>query len=309
MRVGVSLHRTGSAPELAELARQLEGEGYDQLQLADHLGDLAPFPALAVAATATASLGVGTLVCNNDFWNPVLLAREAATLALLSDGRFELGIGAGHAQVEYQAAGIPYDRPVVRVARLAETVPLVRRLLDGETVTSVGAHHGVVDAATGLEHPPVPVLVGGNGDRVLELGARHADAVGLTGFTSGTGQRHSDLSHFTWHGLAERVTHVRRAAGDRAQGLELQVLVQLVATGERRRLAEDAARPFDQPAERLLDSPFVMLGSVEDHVEHCARLEELGVTRLTAFEGRGAELLAPVIERLARGEPKARRPM
>lgn len=298
MRIGISLHRAGTARDLAELARRMEDEGYDQLQVADHLGFVGPFPTLAVAATVTTRLGLGTLVVNNDFWNPVLLAREAATVAQLSEGRFELGLGAGHAQVEYEAAGIGYDRPSIRVDRLAESVAILRPLLDGESVTHEGAHHRAVDAATGLDHPRVPLLVGGNGDRVLALAAREADAVGLTGFTSGTGQTHSDLSHFTWDGLAERIAHVQAAADDRAGVLELQVLVQLVGTGDRAQLVEEWAGPFQQPAELLLDSPFVMLGSVDDHLEHCARLEELGVSRLTAFDGRGADLLAPVIARL-----------
>ena len=298
MRVGVSLHRTGPAGELADLARRLEDDGYDQLQVADHLGFVAPFSALAVAATVTTRLRLGTLVCNNDFWNPVLLAREAATLALLSEGRFELGLGAGHAHVEYEASGIAYDPPSSRIDRLTESVAILGPLLAGERVTHDGAHHRAVDAATDVEHPPVPLLVGGNGDRVLALAAREADAVGITGFTSGTGQTHSVLSHFGWDGLAERIAHVHAAAGDRAGGPEVQVLVQYVATGDRAQLAAEASAPFAQPADVLLESPFVMLGSVDDHVEHCVRLRELGVARLTAFDGRGAELLAPVIARL-----------
>lgn len=302
LRVGVSLHaslRPLPAAQLGALARRLEGEGFDQVQAADHLGVGSPFSVLAVVAAATTELGVGTLVCNNDFWNPVLLAREAATVAQLSDGRFELGVGAGHAQVEYEAAGIGYDRPAVRVERLSESVDVLRRLLDGGTVTHAGEHHRLAGAATGIELADrVPLLVGGNGDRVLALAAQHADAVGFTGFTSGTGQVHSDLSHFTWDGLADRIDHVRRVAGDRFPELELQVLVQQVATGDRRLLAEATAAAFDQPVERLLDSPFVMFGSLDDHVEHCARLTELGISRLTAFEGRGADQLAPVIARL-----------
>lgn len=298
MRFGVSLHRTGSARELAELARRLEDEGYAQLQVADHLGYLAPFSALAAAAAATVRLGLGTLVGNNDFWNPVLLGREAATLAMLSEGRFELGLGAGHAQVEYEAAGIAYDRPSVRIERLTESVAILRPLLAGERVTHDGEHHRATDATTDLEHPPVPLLVGGNGDRVLALAGREADAVGFTGFSTGTGQRASTLSHFTWDGLAERIAHVRSVAGERFDRLELQVLVQYVGAGDRTELAEEASSAFAQPAEVLLDSPFVMLGSVEDHVGHCARLEELGVSRLTAFDGRGADHLAPVIARL-----------
>lgn len=300
LRIGVSLHRALPATELGALAQRLETEGFDQLQVADHLGIPSPFPVLAVAAAATEELRLGTLVCNNDFWNPVLLAREAATVARLSEGRFELGLGAGHAQVEFEAAGIDYDRPWVRAGRLAESVAVLRRLLAGETVTHAGEHHQLVDAATGIElDEPVPILVGGNGDRVLATAARLADAVGFTGFRSGTGQTHSDLSHFTWDGLAERIAHVRDAAGDRFAELELQVLVQQVSTGDRQLLAEATAALFEQPVELLLDSPFVMFGTVDEHVEHCARLVELGVSRLTAFDGRGVEELGPVIARLA----------
>lgn len=283
-------------PELRDMARRLEGDGFDLFHIADHLGMASPFPMLAAASTVTDTLRVGTLVCNNDFWNPVLLAREAATLAVISDGRFELGLGAGHAQVEYEAAGISYDRPAVRVARLAEAVPTIRRLLDGETVTARGEYYDLVEASLGIDVPaPVPLLVGGNGDGVLTLAARTADTVGLTGFTSGTGQVHTDLSHFRWSGLAERIAHVRAAAGDRFDDLELQVLVQQVTIGDRVEVASELAVTFEQPVETILDSPFVMVGSVGEMVEHCERLRELGVTALTAFNARGAEDLAPVI--------------
>jgi probable F420-dependent oxidoreductase len=290
--------QTGTAP-VPELARRVEADGFDLFHVADHLGMPSPFPMLAAAATATTDLRLGTLVCNNDFWNPVLLAREAATLALLSDGRFELGLGAGHAEVEYRAAGIPYDRPAVRARRLAEAVPSIRRLLAGETVTAEGEFHELVEASLGIAPPdPVPLLVGGNGDRVLEVAAREADTVGLTGFLSGTGQTHTDLTHFTWDGMAERIDHVRTAAGARFADLELQVLVQLVAVGDRKTLASEIAAAFEQPADLLLDSPFVMLGSVDDLVDQCARLREAGVTALAAFDGRGADQLAPVIARV-----------
>jgi probable F420-dependent oxidoreductase len=298
-RFAVSQMQPVTAAEMAEQARRLEGDGFDLLYAPDHLGLPSPFPVLAAAATATTELRLGTLVCNNDFWNPVLLAREAATLSVLSGGRFELGLGAGHAEVEYRAAGIPYDRPAVRARRMAEAVPTLRRLLDGETVTATGEFHDVADASLGLEPVHrVPLLVGGNGDRVLALAAREADTVGITGFISGTGQVHTDLTHFTWDGLTERIAHVRTSAGDRFADLELQVLVQLVAAGDRREVAERIAALFHQPVELVLDSPFVMLGSVDDLVEHCERLRSLGVTALAALSGRGDDLLSPVVARV-----------
>ena len=285
--------------DVGEVARRAEADGFDVVCTADHLGLPDPFSPLAVAAAATSTLRVGTLVVNHDLWNPVVLARAAATLAVLSGGRFELGIGAGHAEVEYQAAGIPYDPPSRRVARMTETVDVLRRLLDGETVTMAGDLHELREAAVGFEVPGrVPLLVGGNGDRVLATAARRADIGGLTGFRSGTGRTHSDLSHFRWSGLAERIAHVRTCAGDRFDDLELNVLVQRVAVGDPQTEAERFAEASGHPVDLILDSPFVMLGGVDDLVEHCERLRAIGVGSIAAFGGRGADELAPVIARI-----------
>jgi probable F420-dependent oxidoreductase len=261
-RFGVSARQAAGGAEWRELARRYEGEGFDILTMPDHLGDmLSPMSGLAAAAAVTTTLRIGTFVVNNDFWNPLILAREVTTLATLSDGRFELGLGAGHAAAEYEAVGIPYDRPAVRVARLAATVPILRR-----------------------ECPEVPILVGGNGDRLLAVAASQADIVGFVGFTSGTGTHHTDLSHFTWDGLAERVAHVRAVAGARFDDLELNVLVQSVGP----------------PPPRLeMASPFVMTGDTAQMVDHVEHLRWLGVTYLVAFHERGAGDLAPVIAALS----------
>ena len=300
LRFGVSASVTPDRRAWQELARRYEGDGFDVLVTADHLGgSLAPFSPLVSAADATEHMRVGVLVVNNDLWNPLVLAREAATAALLTDGRFELGLGAGHAREEYEAAGIAYDRPAVRVARLAETVPVLRRLLTGETVDHDGEHCQLRGASLGLSVPgSIPILVGGNGDAALEVAAREADTVGLVGFTSGTGRTHTNLSHFTWAGLAERIAHVRRHSGARTEEPELNVLVQVVARGNRRALAEQLAQRFGQPSDLVTDSPFVCLGSVDDMVKHVERLRSLGVTYLVGFAERGAAELADVIARL-----------
>ena len=136
---------------------------------------LAPLPALAVAAAATRRLRMGTMVLNNDFRHPVVLAREAATLDLLSDGRLELGLGAGHMKVEYDEAGLPFDRGRVRVERLAEAVVIVKRLFTGEPVTYAGRHYRVTDHTIHprpVQRPRPPILIGGNGPRLLTPG-RH----------------------------------------------------------------------------------------------------------------------------------------
>ena len=301
LRFGVSTSSTSDRNEWRQRARQFEGLGFDTLVVADHLGGvLAPMTALLAAAEATERLRIGTFVLDNDFWSPLLLAREAVTLDLLSGGRLELGLGAGHAREEYEAAGLRYDPPATRVARLAETVPLLRRLLDGETVDHEGPHVTLRQASVGIPaaQARIPLLVGGNGNGVLATAATHADTVGLVGFTSGTGRRQTNLSHFTWAGLDERIAHVRRAAGPRADALELNVLVQMVRVGARDALAAEVGAAFHQPAELILDSPFVMLGDTAAMVDHVERLRAAGVSYVVAFAERGAAELAPVIERL-----------
>jgi probable F420-dependent oxidoreductase len=186
------------------------------------------------------------------------------------------------------------------VDHLAEAVPLVRRLLAGERVTANGHYH-LERCTTALTtaQTRVPVMVGGNGDRVLDLAGRHADIAGLVGFTSGTGQTHTDLSHFDWDGLADRVARVRRAAANRADELELSVLVQaVVVTDDRAGAGDEMARAFRQSAETVLGSPFVMIGSTDELADHVRRLHrDHGVSYVTVFEP-SAEAFASVIEHL-----------
>jgi probable F420-dependent oxidoreductase len=302
LRFGVSTSTVHSGREWQARARDYETRGFDILVVADHLGGgLPPMTALLSAADATERLRIGTFVLNNDFWSPLLLARDAVALDLLSGGRLELGLGAGHAKDEYEAAGLQYDPPATRVARLAETVPLLRRLLAGETVDHEGPHVTLRQAHVGLTaaQSRIPLLVGGNGDRLLAIAAAHADIVGFVGFTSGTERRQTDLSHFTWKGLEQRIAHVRRAAGGRADDLELNVLVQMVRAGERASLADEVAAAFKQPADLILDSPFVVLGDTAAMVDHLERLRALGVTYVVAFADRGAADLARVIDRVS----------
>jgi len=298
IRFGVSVF---SAPDRASWkaqARRYEDLGFDVLLVADHLGGMfPPLVPLVAAADATEHLRVGTFVLNNDFWNPALLARDAAAVDLLTDGRLELGLGAGHAQVEYGAAGLPYDRPAIRVARLAEVLPVLRRLLAGETVDHDGTHYHLKAAATGIPtaQSAVPLLVGGNGDALLATAARHADIVGLVGFTSGTGQVHTNLSHFSWAGLEDRIAHVRAHAGERFGDLELNVLVQRVVAGDARAGADELGAATGRAAADFLDSPFVILGDGAAALKHVDRLAELGVTFVVAFAERGADDLAATI--------------
>lgn len=283
--------------EWRDRVRRIDGQGHDVLLVADHIGLAAPFPSLVAAAEVSDRLRFGTQVLNNEFWNPVLLARDAATVDILIGGRLELGFGAGHAAVEFAAAGIAYEPPGARVDRLVEAVPAVRRLLAGERVDVDGLYK-LAGAELGFSavQQPVPIMVGGNGDRVLRLAAEQADIVGFVGFTSGTGQTHSDLSHFTWRGLADRIAHVRRHDGDRFADLELSVLVQAVRPADdRRQAAVDFAQGVIDDVGPILDSPFLLLGTPVELAAQLTRLrDEMGVTYVTTFE-HSSEALAVAI--------------
>ncbi|MEJ7585735.1 MAG: LLM class F420-dependent oxidoreductase [Acidimicrobiales bacterium] len=310
-RFGLSVGSAASRSAWHDLARRTESAGFDVLLAADHLVDDAypPLPALLSAAEATEALHVGTYVLNNDFRHPVVLAREAVALGALTEGRFELGIGAGHMKSEYDQAGIAFDRAGVRVDRLEESVAIIKGLLAGEEVSFEGRHHQVQRHRAWpvpIEGTTVPLLVGGNGHRVLALAARHADAVGFVGFAHNHDATEVHLSHFTAAGLDAQVAWVRDQAGDRFDRLELSLLVQRVdITGDRRAAAVRVKAHMPAlSVDDVLDSPYVLLGTpaqIADQLRE--RRERFGVTHWVTFGERPGsdqrvETMAPVIELL-----------
>jgi len=272
--------------------------------VADHLTDLvAPMPALASAADATKSLRIGTFVLNNDLRHPVLVAREAAAIDLLSDGRFELGLGAGSIRAEYDEAGLRFDRGATRVERLAEAVAIIKPLLRGERVSFPGRHYRVDGHVIGpppAQKPHPPLLLGGNGTRLLDLAGREADIVGFTGisFQAG-GARPPDLSAWAAAEVDARVRVVREAAGERFSQLELNVLVQrVIVTGNRVAAAEELATRWPQlAAADLLQSPYVLIGTLDEIAEELReRRERWG---FSYYVVRDVDAFAPVVARLA----------
>jgi probable F420-dependent oxidoreductase len=289
------------------LARRAEELGFDVLLTADHLDDaLPPLAPLCTAAEATSALRVGTLVVNNDFRHPAVLAKDAATVGLLTGERLELGLGAGHMKSEYDQAGIPFDPPATRVARLGESVRIVKGLLAGEEVTFAGEHYRLAGHRCHPAPVRVPILVGGNGTRVLTIAAEQADIAGFAGFSQVEGTAGVRLSHFTAEGLADRIALVRERAGDRFDALELNALIQFVfVTRDRRGAAErlQALAPA-LTVEDILDSPFVLIGTHDEMAETLReRRERFGVSYWVVFERRPnsdqtIDTLGPVIERL-----------
>ena len=245
-RFGVTVGKPRSRLEWAETARKIEGFGYHILNVPDHLTDIfAPIPALMSAAEATKHLRVGTYVLNNDFRHPVLVAREAATLDLLSDGRLQLGVGAGSIRSEYAEAGLDFHRGAIRVERLAEAVAVIKGLLQGEQLEVAGKYYQVSGHRIGplpVQKPHPPILIGGNGPQLLSLAAREADIVGLSGITfRDGGAAPPDLSGWRPSSVDERIRLIRQVAGDeRFSRLEIDALVQrVVVTSDRRKAAEE----------------------------------------------------------------------
>ena len=304
-RFGVNVRTASSAAEWADKAREVERLGYAVLLVPDHLADLlAPFPALAAAAAATTRLRVGTAVLNNDFRHPVILAREAATLDVLSDGRLELGLGAGHMQSEYEQAGLVFDPGATRVERLAESVVIVKRLLEGEAVTFAGRHYRVTAHTIHprpVQRPRPPVLIGGNAEHLLAVAAAEADIVGLTGIAFRRGGKEPDVADFRAAIVDERVRLVREEAGERFEHLELNALVQrVIVTDDRRKEAAALTGPISQlTPDELFASPYMLIGTVDQMVADLeARRERWGISYIMTHE-QFMDALAPVVARLA----------
>jgi probable F420-dependent oxidoreductase len=304
-RFGVNVWRAGSRAEWAAKARKIEDLGYSTLTVPDHLAEFfAPIPALVSAAEATKHLRVGTHVLNNDLRHPVLVAREAATADVLTDGRFQLGLGAGHMKSEYDQAGFAFDSGSARVERLAEAVTIVKGLLGGESVTFAGRHYHVTGHTIHplpVQRPRPPILIGGNGRRLLTLAAREGDIVGLSGITFRQGGAQPDLSGWRATAVDERVQLVREAAGDRYDRLELNALVQrVIVTDNRREVAEELTSRWSQlsPAE-ILQSPYALIGTVGQLIDDLkARRERWGISYFVIFEPY-IETFAPVVANLA----------
>lgn len=250
------------------LAREVEGAGFDGLYVADHPGTVAaPFVALAAAAAVTDRIRLGTCVANAGMWEPVALANEIATLDLMSAGRAVLGVGAGHTPGEWTSAGRPFPSPGERVDRMIELVEATQALLAGATVSSKGSHFTLADAA--LVHPRpvqdlVPLLIGGNGERVLRFGAQHAERVGITGLgrTLADGHRHEvDWSESGLGRIFEIVVSAAEAVGRSPQ---IEVLVQHIEiTDDAEAAAARVARHVHGASvDDLINSPFVWIGTI-----------------------------------------------
>ena len=303
-RFGVQEHRAANAQTWKEKARQVEALGYASLYLPDHFTDqLGPIAALMAAADATTRLRVGSLVFDNDYRHPVVLAKEAATLDLLSDGRFDLGLGAGWMASDYEQAGIPYDSPGTRISRMEEGLKIIKGLFAGEPFTFAGEHYqvaGIEGFPRPVQKPHPPILLGGGGRRMLRLAAREADIVNVN-FDLREGQVNRDLVRT---GLAEatdeKLRWIKEAADDRLDRIELSVTIFLAnITDDRESVATLMAAGVGAEPKDILAMPHFLIGTVDEVVEDLQRRRERYGISYVIVPGEADETFAPVVARLA----------
>jgi len=285
-----------------ELARKVEDLGYSTLSVADHFDrPMAPIPALTMAAAATENLIVASIVLANDFRHPAVAAHEAATLDLLSDGRFQLGIGAGWQTTDYTQTGIALDAPSVRIARLGEAVEIIKQCFTAEPFSFNGEHY-TIDGLTGSagssdRHPPI--LMGGGGPKMLRAAATHADIVGINPKLAAGVFDASAGPDATLERTREKLGWIREAAAERFSEIELQVRIHIAAlTDDPVGLAEAMAPPMGLTTEQAMASPHSLVGSVEQIADKLRGLnEELGLSYFT-WNADDAEALAPIVAAL-----------
>jgi probable F420-dependent oxidoreductase len=316
-RFGCQAYNASSRAEWKDKARRAEDLGFSSFMLADHyigpgpalsatnhpLQSLAAVPAIAVAAEATTSIKVGARVMCIDYRNPAVLVKEMATLDLLSDGRLEMGLGAGWLQGEYEAMGVRWDPAGVRITRLGEVVRMAKLLMaDGEVnfegtagVRAVG-FEGLPKT---VQRPHPPIMIGGGAERVLKLAAREADIVSFN-FDNSSGKIGPDVPTSGAEAVARKVAWVREGAGDRFDQLELEIAAYFTFVGDKGlQMAEAMAGRFGLDVPQMLTHPHGLFGSVDaicDELER--RREQFGISYVTVGDSV-AEAFGPVIARLA----------
>jgi len=303
-RFTIQASRLPHPDALVPLARKAEDLGVAVLTVADHLDDqLAPLAALMAAADATTTLRVGSLVLANDYRHPVMLAKEAATIDVLSGGRLEFGIGAGWLTHHYESAGITMDRPSTRIERLEEALVIIRRLWSDGPVDFTGEHYrlrAMEGLPKPLQQPHPPIVIGGGGPKLLALAGRHADIVGLNpSLPAGVIDAKAGPSA-TAEATDEKLRIIREAAGERFARIELQTRVHLaIVTDDRQAMFDLFADGFGLTPDQARNSPHALCGTVEQIVDDLReRRERFGISTI-GLSASTLEDMAPVIAALA----------
>jgi probable F420-dependent oxidoreductase len=291
-----------SASDWTEFVKRVEDSGLDCLLLPDHLG---PGPGVVAALTAAAfvseRLRLGYLVLGNDFRHPVLLARETATIDVLSGGRFELGLGAGWKESEYRSLGVDYRPAAVRIERLGEALSLIDQVWSGASFSFTGTHYrldNVPASLPPLQAPRPPVLVGGGGPQILRLAARQADIVSvMPRMRTGSPGGPIDLAEATADGLRRKIDLVRDAAGERFERLELSLTMLYLSVDNR----SVPPSPGSGAWEGLSATPWGFKGSVTGAADRMRELHaRYGISYFVAMD-TGLDAMTRVVAELRGG--------
>jgi probable F420-dependent oxidoreductase len=305
-RFAVDLHHPVEGLSWPDTARLVESSGYSTLFVPDHFDEgYGPIAALAAAAAVTTTLRVGTLVLDCDFRHPAVLARELATIDLLSEGRLELGLGAGWKRLDYERSGIPMDPPKVRVDRMIEHTKVLRALFAGEPATFEGEHYSIKDLdGTPKPHRPggPPILIGGGGKRVLRFAAEHADIVGVNASVHSGEIDTAAAQDALPSSIDEKVGWVRDAAGDRLDDIELNAWLSVAEiTDDTAAVAEMLAGVFATTPDNVLTSPLALVGSEAEVADRLHERRERWGYSYTVVPGDRVREFAPVVARLTGG--------
>ncbi len=303
-RFGLQVSTADSRDAWTGLARKVEDLGYSTLFMPDHFGgQLAPVPALMAAADATTELRIGALVFDNDYKHPVVLAKEAATLDVLSGGRLELGIGSGWMATDYEQSGIPYDEPKVRVDRFVEGLAVMKGLFAEGELTFEGQHYsirGLDGLPKPLTRPHPPILIGGGAKRMLSVAGREADIVGINPTIKSGAVDAAAAADTVASAWDRKVGWVKDAAGDRFDDLEINCLTYTtIITDDRDGMAERLAPVFGVDPAEVAEIPHAFVGTVDQICDDLERRRARWGVSYFVIQADGIDAFAPVVARMA----------
>jgi probable F420-dependent oxidoreductase len=309
-RFAVHTSIAADGPAWATAAQRIEELGFSTLFLRDHFDEqFAPIAAMTAAACATSALRVGRRVFDNDYRHPLVLAKEMATLDVLSGGRVELGMGAGWMAPDYEQAGMAFDAPGVRVDRMIEGVHVVKGLFGDAPFDFAGDHYRITGHngfPKPVQRPHPPLLIGGGGERMLRFAARHADIIGINpAKRSNATWEDQNVPDATADATDRKVGWIRDAAGDRFDALELSIVAPFVMItddrlGFARSIGEglgDGSTEFSP--EDVLASPHLLVGTVEEMTATLQERRERWNISYYVFNDDTLDAAAPIVERLA----------
>ena len=304
-RFGVTAWKASSAAEGRDFVRKAEDFGYSTVFMADHFLDtvLAPMTGICFVAAWSDTLRVGHLVLGNDYKHPAIVAKEAATIDVLSDGRLELGLGAGWQRSDYDALGLAYDPPGTRIERLEEAIAVVKGAWGPGPFSFAGEHYSISaydGMPTPVQSPHPPIVVGGGGPRLLRLAGREADIVGINPNLRAGAIGADTLRDATADMTAQKIEWVREGAGDRFDDLELQIRYFVAAiTDNPRKLGDAIGSNIGMSTDDLLDSGTALVGTVDGCIEMLQqRREQWGVSYIVLGQDTFVAF-APVVAALA----------